>query len=358
MSKKMIAYRMLNWGEQPQTVEAEVPSPGRGQVLIKVAGVGVCGSDPKMRDIPEFVGDMLDWNMPFTLGHEVGGWVETLGEGVTDFEKGEAVVLMSTHSCGTCSYCLEGADINCREGHHGRGYGRDGGLAPYVLVEDIREIFKINSLDPLTAGPLTDAGVVSYHGVRRVLPKLRPGSTAVVIGVGGLGSFAVQFIKALSTARVIAVDSNPSRLEYVRELGVDEVVDSSERSAADQLQKLLHGGGAAAVLDFVGTDDTIECGVGCLRKGGSYGIIGSGGGTLRKDWYNALPKDGEIFTYQGATLSDMYDVIALAESGRIRNDVELYAFEDVEDAYAKLASGELKGRAVIRLIPKTHCAYT
>jgi len=351
MTEKMTAYRMLNWGEQPQKAEVEVPRPAAGQVLIKVAGVGVCGSDPKMCNIPEFVGDMLNWNMPFTLGHEVGGWIEEVGEGMTGFEKGEAVVLMSTHSCGDCSYCLEGADINCREGHHGRGYGRDGGLAPYVLVEHAREILKINTLDPLTAGPLTDAGVVSYHGVRRVLPKLKPGSTAVVIGVGGLGSFAVQFLKVLSPARVIAVDTNPGRLAYVRELGADEVIDSTEGSAADRLQELLQDEGAAAVLDFVGIDNTIETGVGCLRKGGSYGVVGSGGGSLKKDWYNALPKDGEIFTYQGATLADMQDVIALAEEGKIRNDVDLYSFDEVEQAYAKLARGELRGRAVIKIAP-------
>lgn len=349
MSKKMMAYRMLNWGDAPQKAEVDVPVPGAGQVLIKVAGVGVCGSDPKMRKIPEFVGEMLNWNMPFTLGHEVGGWIESVGEGVVGFEKGEAVVLMSTHSCGNCSYCLEGADINCKVGHYGRGYGRDGGLAPYVLVEDTREILKINSLDPLTAGPLTDAGVVSYHGVRRVLPKLKPGSTAVVIGVGGLGSFAVQFLKVLSPARVIAVDTNSNRLEYVRKLGADEVINSSGGDSADQLQALLQGEGAAAVLDFVGIDDTIETGVGCLRKGGSYGVIGAGGGTLKKDWYNALPKDGEIFTYQGATLTDMHEVIALAEAGKIRNDVDLYTFDEVEQAYAKLVSGELRGRAVIKL---------
>jgi propanol-preferring alcohol dehydrogenase len=103
------------------------------------------------------------------------------------------------------------------------------------------------------------------------------------------------------------------------------------------------------VLDFVGVNDTIETGVGCLRKGGSYGIIGSGGGTLKKDWYNHLPKDGEIFTYQGATLSEMHDVITLAEAGKIRNDVEVYAFDDVEEAYRKLVNGELRGRAVIKL---------
>ncbi len=346
----MPAFRLTEWGKQPQMVETEVPKPGPGQVLVKVAGVGVCGSDPKMSQIPAAIGDMLDWHLPFTLGHEVGGWIEELGEDVNGFQPGEAVVLMSTHSCGGCSYCLDGADINCLEGHHGRGYGRDGGLAPYVIVEHTREILKINGLDPLTAGPLTDAGVVSYHGVKRVLHKLGKQSTAVVIGVGGLGSFALQFFKVLSDARVVAVDTNPARLDYAGTLGADKLINSADGTAAQQLQQLLDGDGAAAVLDFVGTDETIELGVGCLRKGGSYGVVGSSGGTLKQSWYHALPKDGEVFSYQGATLEDMREVIALAEAGKIRNDVDVYPFSDVEEAYAKLVRGELTGRAVVQMV--------
>jgi alcohol dehydrogenase, propanol-preferring len=349
MSETMTAFRMLNWGEQPQKAEVAVPSSGPGQVLIKVAGVGVCGSDPKMRKIPDFIGEMLNWNMPFTLGHEVGGWIETVGEGVDGFAPGEAVVLMSTHSCGACSYCVEGADINCDEGHYGRGYGRDGGLAPYVLVDHPREIIKISTLDPVTAGPLTDAAVIPYHGVRRVLPKLKPGSKAVVIGAGGLGSFAVQLLKVLSPTSVIAVDNNASRLEYVQGLGADVLIDSSEGSTSQQLQEILGTEGAAAVLDFVGVDDTIEVGLGCLRKGGSYALIGSSGGKLEKEWYSALPKDGEVFTYEGASLSEMHEVIALAEAGKIRNDVDIYSFDEVEKAYAQLESGQLQGRAVIKI---------
>ena len=349
MTEKMIAYRMMNWGEAPRKVEVDVPRPAAGQVLIKVAAVGVCGSDPKMCKLPEAVGKLFNWEMPFTLGHEVGGWIEETGAGVTGFAKGEAVALVSSHSCGGCSYCLEGADINCREGHYGRGYGRDGGLAAYVLVEHPREIIKLKSLDPTTAGPLTDAGSTAYHGVRRVLPKLKPGATAVVIGVGGLGSFAVQFLKVLSPARVIAIDTNPARLAYSTELGADGVIDSSDGSGAKQLASILAAEGAAVVMDFVGNDQTIEMGVGCLRKGGSFALIGSGGGSLKREWYNALPKDGEIFTYEGATIMDTREVIALAEAGKIRNDVDVHSFDEVEQAYAKLVSGDLKGRAVVKL---------
>ena len=127
------------------------------------------------------------------------------------------------------------------------------------------------------------------------------------------------------------------------------MIDSSDGSGAKQLASILAAEGAAVVMDFVGNDQTIEMGVGCLRKGGSFALIGSGGGSLKREWYNALPKDGEIFTYEGATIMDTREVIALAEAGKIRNDVDVHSFDEVEQAYAKLVSGELKGRAVVKL---------
>lgn len=345
--QKMLAFRLNNWGETPRVDEVDVPRPGPGQVLVKVAGVGLCGSDPKMSSIPQTVGQMLNWRVPFTLGHEVGGWIEEPGEGVEDLAPGEPVALVSSHSCGCCSFCLEGADLNCQEGHVGRGYGRDGGLAPYVLVESAREIIKLDSLNPATAGPLTDAGATAYHGVKRVLPKLKAGSTAVVIGAGGLGSFAVQLLKVLSQASVVALDTNPARLDYVRTLGADQIINSASEEGASELKQLTAADPASAVLDFVGVDETIRTGLECLRRGGSYGLVGASGGTLKAPWYHLLPKDGEVFTYEGSSISDTREVIALAEAGKIRNEVDLYPFGKVETAYARLVAGKLRGRAVV-----------
>ncbi|MBM3132484.1 MAG: alcohol dehydrogenase, partial [Chloroflexi bacterium] len=84
----MMAYRMVEWLKPPQIVEADIPDPGPGDVLVKVAGNGLCHSDIGMQQIPREIGEMIGWNMPFTLGHEVGGWVEALGEGVEGFAKG------------------------------------------------------------------------------------------------------------------------------------------------------------------------------------------------------------------------------------------------------------------------------
>ena len=342
----MLAYRMTAWETLPQLVEVEVPVPGPGEILVRVAGNGLCHSDLIMATMPKAIGDAIGWNMPFTLGHETGGWIEALGVGVQGFEIGQPVACMSPTSCGVCEACVTGHDNCCEHGLAGRGYGRDGGLAEFVLVRSARELIALTTLDPTIAGVLTDAGATSYHAVKRVLPKLVPGSVAVVIGAGGLGSFAVQYLRALSSARIVVVDNNPRRRDYALELGAHDAIDGVGRSTVRDLLALI-GGGAHAVLDFVGIDETIACGVRSTRPLGAFALVGAGGGTLAGQWSNLLPKGGEVFTFQGPTIADTREVVKLAESGAIRVDTEQFPMSRIADAYAALDAGTLRGRAVV-----------
>jgi propanol-preferring alcohol dehydrogenase len=343
----MMAYRLVEWERPPEPVEVEVPRPGPGELLVRVAGNGLCHSDIAMGQIPAAVGATLGWQMPFTLGHEIGGWVDDVGAGITELAAGDPVALVSPSSCGACSWCIRGQDSACPHGGVGRGYGRDGGLAPYVLVGSTRAVVKLGALDPMVAGPLTDAGATSYHAVRRVLPKLVPGSTAVVIGAGGLGSFAVQLLAALSPARIVAVDINPARREFAREMGADEVVAGVDDATTQQLRELTHGEGADAVLDFVGVDATIAAGLASVRTVGAFALVGAGGGTFRRPWFGGLPNEADIFCFQGSSISDARDVLALAAGGRIRSEIDVFPFRRVQEAYEQLDAGRLRGRAVV-----------
>jgi len=326
----MRAFRLTDWGAAPSYEEVPVPVPGPGQVLVRVAGCGLCRSDLTMRQMPRPVGEKLGWRMPFTLGHETAGWLDD----------GTPVALAATASCGRCWLCLRGLESGCPEGLTGRGYGRDGGLAEYV-VADRRSVLPLGGLDPRHAGPLTDAGATAYHAVRRAVARIVPGGTAVVIGAGGLGAFAVQFLRVLTAAKVIAVDPSEARLAYAQTVGAQETL-----SGVELLPRRL---GADAVLDFVGSDQTIAAGIAAVRPGGAYGLIGSAGGRLERPWFGTLPRDGEVYTFQGSTIADAQEVIALAGAGLVRNQVEEFPFEKVEEAYERLAAGTLTGRAVVVL---------
>jgi propanol-preferring alcohol dehydrogenase len=299
-----------------------------------------------MQAMPAAMGEAVGWRMPFTLGHEIGGWVHEVGDGVTDVEVGRAVAVVSPQSCGRCGWCRRGHDIRCDASGAGRGYGRDGGLAPYVLVDSVRALLPLGSLDPKRAAPLTDAGATTMHGVRRVLPQLTGASTAVVIGAGGLGAFAVQLLRACSAANVIAVDRNEARRALALELGAHDVLDGVDGGTVGALRRIT-GGGADVVLDIVGTGETIDAGLGALRKGGAFALIGAAGGRSSRPWFGGIPTDAEVFTYQGSNIADAIDVIALAEAGAIRVDIDEFPLDAVADAYAAMEAGALRGRAVV-----------
>jgi propanol-preferring alcohol dehydrogenase len=343
----MAAYRLLDWQRPARVVEVDIPVAGPGQVLVKVAGVGLCHSDILFLDAPA---GMFPYPVPFTLGHEIGGWVHELGPGVTAPAVGTPVVVASRPRCGRCVFCLQGYDNYCEAGTTGLGYGQDGGLASFV-VAGTSAVVELRTLDPRHAAPLTDAGKTSYHAVRRVLPKLVPGSTAIVIGVGGLGGYAVQYLRTLSPTRVIAVDAAPHRLALAQRFGVDEavLVDSGPTAGAsmtEALSEVTGGRGAEVILDFVGTDSTIAAALSSARPLGSVGIVGAGGGEARVSW-TSVARECDVWIPQGGTQQDLREVIELAEAGLIVLDDELFGFDRVDEAYARLRGGDLNGRAVV-----------
>jgi len=221
----MLAYRLLQAQTQPEFQEVPDPHPGPGQVVVRVAGSGLCHTD-----FTVISRDRSYWKNerpPFTLGHEIAGWVEEVGTGVTKVQRGDAVAVNpSWASCGCCHMCRSGEENHClyQKAIRAPGVGYDGGHAPYVLVPEVRFLVPIGNLDPIEAAPLTDAGITTYSAIKLALPGIWPGSTAVVIGVGGLGLYAVQFLRQLTGARIVAVDSTEARLKLAREYGADDSV--------------------------------------------------------------------------------------------------------------------------------------
>ena len=349
----MLAYRLLQAQTQPEFQEVPEPHAGPGQVVIKVAGSGLCHTDFIV--IARDPGYWKDEPPPFTLGHEIAGWVEELGAGVKGFQTGDAVAVNpSWASCGRCHMCRSGEENFClyQKAIRAPGVGYDGGHAPYVLVPEARFLVPIGDLDPIEAAPLTDAGLTTYTAIKSALPIIYPGSTVVVIGIGGLGLYGVQFLRQLTGARVVAVDSSEARLKLARAYGADDVVTSGS-NAADQIRELSGGIGVAFVLDCVGLDETLATGVAVLSWRGRLALVGAGGGSIPFDFFKETPGAQLVTSLNGGGVA-LKEILDMAALGRIKTLVDRYPLSAVSQAYSDFKQGHLVGRAIV--IPEASAA--
>ena len=326
-------------------MEIPEPTPGPGEVVIKVGGAGACHSDLHL------LWDMdasAIWPLPMTLGHENAGWVHALGAGVTGFSEGDAVAVYGAWGCGVCARCAVGMENYCEQPSlvGGGGLGADGGMADYLLVPSARHLVPLpKGLDPVTAAPLTDAGLTPYHAIRRSWPKLTPDATCVMIGVGGLGHIGVQIARATTAAQVIAVDVKPEALELARKVGAHHAVLSDE-NAAQTIRDLTGGRGADVVLDFFGSTETLNLARGVARVLGDVTIVGIGGGEVPLGFFTQPYEVTMTTTYWGSR-PELAELLALASSGQISSESSIYTLDNAAKAYADLHNGTVTGRAVV-----------
>ncbi|MGF6886476.1 propanol-preferring alcohol dehydrogenase [Nocardia sp. GAS34] len=339
---KALQYRTL--GAAPEVVTVADPEPVPGQVLLRVTAAGVCHSDIAVMSWPQ-----VPFELPLTLGHEGAGIVAALGAGVTGFQVGDAVVVYGPWGCGTCppcaagkeNYCVRAAELGIRP----PGLGAPGAIAEYMIVDDPRHLVPLDGLDPVRTVPLTDAGLTPYHAIKRSLPKLIPGATAVVIGAGGLGHVGIQLLRALSPARVIALDVSEEKLALARSVGAHETVISDEGAGA-RVRELTGGRGATAVFDFVGAPPTTATAGACVAMEGDVTIVGLGGGTLPVG-FGALPYEVNVMAPYWGSRGELMEVLDLARAGAVDVYVETYSLDEAPLAYERLHAGKINGRAVI-----------
>ncbi|QNN55082.1 NAD(P)-dependent alcohol dehydrogenase [Nocardioides mesophilus] len=346
----MRAVRMTQWQGEPVLTEVPEPDPGPGEVVIAVGGAGACHSDLHL--LHEFEAGALPWNPPFTLGHENAGWVHRLGPGVEGLEPGDPVAVVGAWGCGRCGRCLAGLETYCERPDlapvpgGGGGLGLDGGMADYLLVPGARHLVPLpEGLTPAEAAPLTDAGLTPYHAVRRSLAKLTPESTAVAVGVGGLGHLAVQILKAVCPARVIAVDPREDARSLALAEGADLALQPGE-GLVEQVRDATHGHGADVVLDFVGSDDSLAAAAAYARPLGDLTIVGIAGGSLPVSFFG-VPYELSVQTTYWGNRSELAEVLELAARGLVRARTTTFDLDDAVDVYARLAAGEITGRAVV-----------
>ncbi|NLA34110.1 MAG: NAD(P)-dependent alcohol dehydrogenase [Actinobacteria bacterium] len=344
----MRAVMLTGFKTFPTIEDIEVPEPGPGEVLLKIAGAGACHSDVAMFD--EFESDPNGGVMtpPFVLGHENAGWVEKLGPGASGVDVGAAYLVYGPIGCGHCRACSRGQDTYCEDplsvGYLATGIGRNGGMAEYMTVP-VRNLVPLGDADPVAAAPLADAGLTPYHAVKMALPKLGGGGkSALVIGLGGLGLIGVQILKALTGAQVIATDMKPEAMARAREFGA-VTVDGGDDQVA-KIRELTGGRGADVVFDFVGATPTIKLAQATVAQRGAIQVVGIAGGTVEWSFFTN-PYEATLTNSYWGTIEELHEVVDLYRAGQIVPDIERYTMDNALEAYRKLRDGELSARAVV-----------
>ncbi len=341
---RALQYRTV--GAAPELVEIATPVPGPGEVLLRVTAAGVCHSDQFIMDLPE---EQYIYGLPLTLGHEGAGTVESWGEGVTGLEVGDAMLVYGPWGCGRCYTCAQGKENYCEvaaaRGIMPPGLGAPGAMAEFLLVDDPRHLVPLGDLDPVASVSLTDAGLTPYHAIKQSLPKLVPGSTAVVIGVGGLGHVGVQILRAISSTTIIAIDTAEQKLALALDVGADHALLPGEE-AETQIRALTGGKGATVVFDFVGAPVTTGFASRVVAMGGDVAVVGVGVGTVDVGFFST-PWDAEARAPYWGSRSELIEVVELARAGRIHVEFERFPLSEAPSAYERLRAGTLRGRAVI-----------
>ncbi len=311
-----------------------------------MTAAGACHSDVFLMSLPE---DQYTWPLPLTLGHEGVGVVDKLGDGVTEVTVGEAVAVYGPQGCGRCYACSQGKENYCLEaaglGIFPPGLGAPGAMAEYLIVPSARHLVPLGDLDPVKSVALTDAGLTPYHAIKGSLGKLTAGSTAVVIGAGGLGHVAIQILRALTPATVIALDVNDAKLGLAKDVGAHHAF-VSDASAAESVRGVVGAKGVTAVFDFVVNQATVDLGKAIIGIESDLVLVGVGAASTPVGML-AVPYDASIRSPYWGSRSELIEVLELARSGAIHVETEVFTLDDAPDAYRRLHEGTLRGRAIV-----------
>ena len=322
--------------DRPLSVEdVPTPEPGAGQVLIQVAGCGVCHTDLHYLDhgTPTFK------TPPMILGHEISGTVASVGDGVTNLKEGDRVLVAAVTSCGACEACREGRENVCA---HGEMLGNhiDGGFAEYV-VAPAKDTYVLPDEVPLVEGSIIAAAITTpYHAVVN-RGKVRPGDAVVVFGCGGVGLNIVQ-VAAAQGARVVAVDVSDDKLAWATKLGAAATVNPGAVERLDKALRKLTGGGADVAFEAVGKPTTQEQALASLKTGGRAVFVGYSPDTMTLNSGRVMFRELEVVGSLGCRPVDYPRVIEMVRQKRIKlTELVTHRFplDEMNDALDMLRSG-------------------
>ena len=349
----MKAARIVRVKEPLKLQELQTPKPKGSQIIIKVQSSGVCHSDVHVWEgyYEGIDGHPLKTtergvNYPLTPGHEIAGIVDNLGEQVEGFSKYEKVIVYPWIGEGLCPACRIGEENLCDK-PRSLGVYTDGGYAEYVLVPNYKYLVKIgDDMNIDTSAPLSCAGLTAYGAVKNA--NLKPDDNVVIVGTGGLGLMAIQLAKAVTGARIIAMDIDDKKLEVAKKEGADIIVNSKKEDAAQAVMELTDKLGADAVIDFVNASKTVETDMQMLRRRARVVLVGLFGGELKLSLVSMPTRAYKLIGSYTGSLSDLIELVSLAKREVIRPVVSnRFKLNQATEALQMLKDGKILGRGII-----------
>ncbi|MGA2925147.1 MAG: NAD(P)-dependent alcohol dehydrogenase [Solirubrobacteraceae bacterium] len=311
-------------------------------VVVRIGAAGLCRTDLHIQE-----GQWAEKSgvaLPYTPGHENSGWVHEVGAAVTNVAPGDTVIVHPFISCGLCLPCRKGDDMHCLNGSF-PGINRDGGFAEYLLTS-ARSVVKLDPvLEPKDIAALADAGLTAIHAVKKAVPVLTAGTSAVVIGAGGLGHIGIQCLRAMTPAQIIVIDPSEKALALAGEMGADQTV-RVDGAHVDKVKEITDGLGAEAIIDFVGEKGAIEDGIAMVRDGGFYYVIGYGE-NIDIPTIDVISREISFIGNLVGTYADLQELMILTAQGKVRLHTSTYPLDAINDAMADLNGGRLQGRGIL-----------
>jgi propanol-preferring alcohol dehydrogenase len=316
------------------------PAPGPGDVLVRVNAAGVCHTEL------HFLSGLLDLGVaPLTLGHEIVGRIEAVGEGVARERVGERVILYYYAGCGRCPHCLRGDENLCDALRAEHGFVTDGGFAEYVRVPARNAVPLPDAIGDAEAAPIGCGVTTAVHAAN--LAGVGLGDSVVVYGVGAVGYGLVQ-VARLRGARVIAVGRTPEKLERARALGADATVRAGVEDVAARVRELTGGRGADVVFELVATRETMAASSRALAKRGRLVFVGYSEDTFEIHPIQLVVGEQVVTASVGNTLAELQAAVELVAAGRVKTVVDrVLPLERFQEGLDALAAGRLVGRAVL-----------
>lgn len=335
----MKAAVVHEFGKPLRIEEVAVPTPGPGEVLVKVTACGVCHTDLHAA--------MGDWPVkpspPFIPGHEAAGIVVAVGPGVTERKVGDAVGVAWLHdACMRCEYCETGWETLC-EKQHNTGYSVNGGFAEYVIAAAPFAALLPADVDFAQIAPILCAGVTTYKGLKET--EARPGEWVAISGIGGLGQVAVQYAKAMGL-KVVALDIAQDKLDLAKQAGADVVVDARSAGAVAEVVEATKGGAQGVLVTAVSPPAFAQA-LRMVRRRGTVALVGLPPGDFPTPIFDVVLKRITVRGSIVGTRRDLDEAIGFATAGKVKSKITKARLEDINTIFADLEKGKVDGRMVL-----------